>query len=88
MLLCAICHKLTNLTVNLMCILVFSPILIQCFLSYISPMEWRYVIVALVPERLLEFLDAPLPTVFGIHSSLLNSEEVQRVRASSISVFN
>ena len=54
-------------------------ILIQCFVSYISPMEWRYVIVALVPERLLEFLDAPLPTIFGIHASLLNSEEVQRV---------
>ena len=52
---------------------------IQSFLTYISPFVWRHGLVPILPQPLLEYLDAPVATILGIHSSLTIEPEFQRV---------
>ncbi|XP_064390459.1 DENN domain-containing protein 3-like [Halichondria panicea] len=51
---------------------------IKCLFSYITPMQYKFTVAPILPADSLELLDAPFPTIMGILSSQMNTEEVQR----------
>lgn len=42
-------------------------------------MQYKFAVATIVPSDSLELLDAPFPTIMGIVSSQMQTEEVQRV---------
>ena len=52
---------------------------LQCFLTYISPFDWRHPCVPILPYQLLEYLEAPGTNIMGCHSSINDSPELQQV---------
>lgn len=57
---------------------------IQCFLTYISPFDWRHPCVPILPYQLLEYLEAPGTNIMGCHSSIIDSPELQQVEDAVI----
>ena len=47
-------------TLNLLC-----PT-IECFLRFIYPFSWQHALIPIMPERLLGYLEAPIPFIVGL----------------------
>eukprot|EP00834_Sanchytrium_tribonematis_P003218 NODE_118_length_18285_cov_1.016606.p3 type:complete len:977 gc:universal NODE_118_length_18285_cov_1.016606:6834-3904(-) len=73
---CTLCPE--NIVEVIECILLESKILfvsdtlnllcptIECFLRFIYPFSWQHALIPILPERLLAYLEAPMPFIVGL----------------------
>eukprot|EP00835_Amoeboradix_gromovi_P004694 NODE_382_length_9640_cov_0.243476.p2 type:complete len:966 gc:universal NODE_382_length_9640_cov_0.243476:5603-8500(+) len=73
---CTLCPE--NIVDIIECILLESKILfvadslnllcptIECFLRFIYPFSWQHALIPVLPERLLAYLEAPIPFIVGL----------------------
>jgi hypothetical protein len=47
---------------------------IESLLSFLYPLKWEHVILPILPEKLLQLLDAPVPLIAGIPTSLASDD--------------
>ena len=40
-------------------------------LSFLYPLKWQHVFVPILPNKLIDYVCAPMPYILGIHSSML-----------------
>lgn len=45
-------------------------------MSFIFPLNWKHTLIPILPEEMIDVLDAPLPFLIGVESSVL-SEDAQ-----------
>lgn len=43
---------------------------IEALLSFLYPLRWEHVILPILPEKLLQLLEAPVPLIAGIPTAL------------------
>ena len=46
------------------------------FQSFIFPLCWKHNLIPILPAEMVDILDAPVPFLFGIESSILNEAQV------------
>ena len=46
----------------------------ECVLALCFPFQWEHVYIPLLPKSLLSVLQAPVPFLVGVHSSVLSAE--------------
>jgi hypothetical protein len=42
---------------------------INCFLSFMFPFQWKHPLIPILPQGMIETLDAPFPYLIGIEPS-------------------
>lgn len=47
---------------------------IESLLSFLYPLKWEHVILPILPEKLLQLLDAPVPLIAGIPTNLATDD--------------
>ena len=48
----------------------FIPLVIESFFAFIEPFRWRRTYVPVLPDRLVDLIEAPGPFIMGCHSQL------------------
>jgi len=63
-------------------------------MSFIFPLNWLHTLIPILPVEMIDVLDAPLPFIIGIESSILydnypdlSYEEVTRVELDASAVY-
>jgi hypothetical protein len=59
-------------------------LIIQCFLSYIGPFEWRHSIVPIVPNDQIDMLGAPGINIMGCHVNFQDDPEFLNIEDAVI----
>ena len=56
---------------------------INCFVSFIFPFQWKHSLIPILPSSMIDILDAPFPFIIGVDachdSSYLDFEDVIRI---------
>jgi len=39
---------------------------INCFISFIFPFQWKHVLIPILPQSMIDILDAPFPFLIGM----------------------
>ena len=43
-------------------------------MSFIFPFNWKHTLIPILPEEMIDVLDAPLPFLIGVEASVLNED--------------
>ena len=64
------------------------------FMSFIFPLCWKHTLIPILPIEMIDVLDAPLPFLIGIESSILSEaypdlsfEEVTQVNLDANAIY-